>query len=120
MTTEKEIIFHHVRNSTSILTYTGLNFLIDPFLTPKGYYPGFEMCPTLEGKKTRIPLKDLPMPIEEITKDLEAVLVSHSHYDHWDEYTAKFIPKYIPIFVQNSGDKKLISGFFVLFNFSEK
>lgn len=108
MATEKKIIFHHVRNCTSILTYTGLNFLIDPFFTPKGYYPGFEMCPTLEGKKTRTPLKDLSMPIEEILKDIEAVFVTHTHADHWDEYTAKFIPKYIPIFVQNAADKKLI------------
>ena len=66
------------------------------------------MCPTLEGKKTRIPLKDLSMPIEEILKDIEAVFVTHTHVDHWDEYTAKFIPKYIPIFVQNAADKKLI------------
>ena len=66
------------------------------------------MCPTLEGKKTRTPLKDLSMPIEEILKDIEAVFVTHTHVDHWDEYTAKFIPKYIPIFVQNAADKKLI------------
>ena len=66
------------------------------------------MCPTLEGKKTRTPLKDLSMPIEEILKDIEAIFVTHTHVDHWDEYIAKFIPKYIPIFVQNAADKKLI------------
>ena len=66
------------------------------------------MCPTLEGKKTRTPLKDLSMPIEEILKDIEAVFVTYTHVDHWDEYTAKFIPKYIPIFVQNAADEKLI------------
>ena len=48
------------------------------------------------------------MSIEEILKDIEAVFVTHTHADHWDEYTAKFIPKYIPIFVQNAADKKLI------------
>ena len=108
MTTETEIIFHHIRNSTSVLTYTGLRFLIDPWFTPKGFYPGFEMCPTLEGKRTRTPLKDLSTPIEEIMKDIEAILVTHTHNDHWDEYTAKYIPKYIPIYVQNAADKKLI------------
>ena len=46
-----EIIFHHIRNCTEKLTYCGMNFLIDPFFTPKGYYPGFEMCPSKEQKK---------------------------------------------------------------------
>ena len=55
------------------------------------------MCPTLEQKKTRLPLVDIPVPVEEIIKDLEAVIITHMHVDHWDDYTAKLIPKYIPI-----------------------
>ena len=47
MATENQIIFQQIRNSTNKLTYSGLNILIDPFLTPKGYYPGFEMAPTV-------------------------------------------------------------------------
>ena len=61
--------------------------------------------PTLEQKKKRLPLVDLPIPIEEIVKDLDAVIVTHTHVDHWDEFAAKAIPKYIPIFVQNGSDK---------------
>ena len=110
MSTQNEIIFHQIRNCTTKLTYSGLNILIDPFFTPKGYYPGFELAPTVEMKKIRIPLNDLPISIEEILKDLDACIITHTHADHWDEYTAKFIPKYIPIFVQNSRDKKLISS----------
>ena len=53
-------------------------------------------------------MADLPLPIEEIVKDIDACIVSHLHFDHWDEYTAKYIPKYIPIFVQNREDKKRI------------
>ena len=30
-----QIIFHHIRNATSKLTYTGLNILVDPFFAPK-------------------------------------------------------------------------------------
>ena len=37
-----------------------------------------------------------------------AIIITHTHIDHWDDYTAKFIPKYIPIFVQNASDKKLV------------
>ena len=104
------IIFHHIRNATSKLSYNGLNILVDPFFTPKGYYPGFELSPTLEMKKTRIPLVDLPLSIEDIIKDIDAVIISHLHFDHWDEYTAKYIPKNIPIFVQDAGDKKTIQA----------
>ena len=46
-----QIVFHHIRNATSKLSYSGLNLLIDPFFTPKEYYPGFELGPTLEIKK---------------------------------------------------------------------
>ena len=53
---------------------------------------------------------DLPISIEEIIKDIDAVIISHLHYDHWDDYTAKYIPKYIPIFVQNAADKKRIQA----------
>ena len=105
-----EIIFQHIRNCTAKITYSGLNILVDPFFTPKGYYPGLEFCATLEEKKTRLPLVDLPIKIEDILKDLEAIIVTHTHMDHWDEYTAKLIPKFIPIFVQNAGDKKLIES----------
>ena len=104
------IIFHHIRNSTSKLSYNGIKILVDPFFAPKEYYPGFEMGPTLEIKRKRIPLVDLPISIEEIIKDIDAVIISHLHYDHWDDYTAKYIPKNIPIFVQNAADKKRIQA----------
>ena len=107
---DKQIKMHHIRNCTEKLFYSGLVILVDPFFTPKGYYPGFELCPTLEGKKTRIPLVDLKVPIDEIIKDIDAIIVTHTHNDHWDEYTSKYIPKFVPIFVQNISDKKLIQS----------
>ena len=104
----ESITFHHIRNSTSKISYNGIKILVDPFLTPKGYYPGLEIAPTLEGKKTRVPLVDLPLSIKEIIKDIDAIIITHLHFDHWDDYTANIIPKYIPIFVQNASDKKQI------------
>ena len=52
-----EIIFQHIRNCTAKVTYSGLNILVDPFFTPKGYYPGLEFCLKVEEKKTRVPLE---------------------------------------------------------------
>ena len=69
---------------------------------------GFDMAPKPELKKMRLPLNDLPMTVEEIIKDIDAVIITHTHSDHWDEHAAKAIPKNIPIFVQDAADKKVV------------
>ena len=53
---------------------------------------------------------DLPLSIKEIIKGIDAVIVTHLHEDHWDECASKSIPKNIPIFVQNTEDKKIIQS----------
>ena len=78
----KKIIFHHIRNATSKITYNGIIILVDPFLVPKEYCPGFQGCPTLEQKKKRVPLVELPLSIDEVIKNIEAVVITHTHYDH--------------------------------------
>ena len=60
-------------------------------LSPKAYYPGFENAPTLEQKRQRVPLVDLPIPMGEILKNLDAVIITHTHVDHWDECAAKVL-----------------------------
>ena len=68
MSKKNEIIFHQIRNCTTKLTYNGVNILIDPFLVPKGFYPGLDIAPTPEQKKIRVPMNDLPISINEILK----------------------------------------------------
>ena len=34
--------FQHIRNATAKINYAGVSFLLDPYLAPKGKYPGFE------------------------------------------------------------------------------
>ena len=102
------IKMHHIRNCTEKLFYAGVTILVDPFFAPKGHYPAFDLAPTPETRKARGPLTDLKVPIDEIIKDIDAIIITHTHLDHWDEYTANYIPKNIPIFVQNISDKKLI------------
>ena len=110
MSKKNDIIFHQIRNCTTKLTYNGVNILIDPFLVPKGFYPGLDIAPTPEQKKIRVPMNDLPISINEILKGIQAVIITHTHIDHWDDYAVKYIPKNTPIFVQNPGDKQLISS----------
>ena len=106
----KPITFQQIRNATGRIVYNGLTILVDPILCPKGEYPGFELATSPERKKMRNPLIELPVPVEEVLKDLDAVILTHTHLDHWEAYAAKLIPKYIPIFVQHAADKKLVQS----------
>lgn len=100
-----EVSFEHIRNATSKLNYGGTTILVDPFLAPKGYYPGFEGT---FNSELRNPLIELPSSIENILKNVDAVIVTHTHLDHWDDFAIENLEKSLPIFVQNSDDQKLI------------
>lgn len=93
-----------IRNATQVIEYAGKKFLIDPFLAPKGMYPGFEG--TVNSHLSN-PLVELPMAIEKII-DVDAVLLTHTHPDHWDETAVSSIPKDKLIFVQHEGDEKIV------------
>lgn len=95
-----EVGFQLVRNATIKLDYAGTTFLIDPMLAEKGRYPGFEG--TLNSH-LRNPLVDLPMPVADTIK-ADAVVITHTHLDHWDDVAKQLLPKSIPIFVQNEQD----------------
>jgi len=99
------ISYQHIRNAAGKIFYAGNIFLVDPFLAEKEFYPGFEG--TLNSEK-RIPLIDLPESIEDVVKDIDAVILTHTHLDHWDEAAQKILPKDIPFFVQNAGDARII------------
>ena len=113
------IKFEHIRNATSKITYKGITFLIDPMLAPKDAYPGFEGT---YNNHLRFPLVDLPNSIMEILKDVDAIIVTHTHLDHWDNYAVENIRKDIPIFVQNKKDYNIIKeqGFKDIFILEEE
>lgn len=92
--------FTQVRNATIKIEYASKKFLIDPMLAEKGAYPGFKG--TANSHKFN-PLVDLPFSINEIL-DVDAVIVTHTHPDHWDEAARKLVPKNMLIFAQNEED----------------
>ena len=104
----KNIIYQQIRNATVKIKYHGLTFLVDPYLVPKGASGCFSIAPKPEMKKIKNPMNDLPFPIAEIIKGVDAVIVTHTHGDHWDEDASKNIPTNIPIFVQNELEKNII------------
>lgn len=93
-----------IRNATVIIDYAGKRFLVDPMLSPKGAFPAF---PGTVNDHLSNPLVELPIPIEEIV-DVDAVIVTHTHEDHWDETAAQQVPKNKPLFAQNERDAEAI------------
>lgn len=95
----------HIRNATARIDYAGTTFLIDPMLAPKGSYPGFEGTVNSE---LRNPLTDLPSSIDQVLDGVDAVIVTHTHLDHWDDTAQQRIPKSLPMLVQHEADAKLL------------
>ncbi|GIP16142.1 UPF0173 protein YddR [Paenibacillus montaniterrae] len=96
-----------IRNATLMVQYARKRFLVDPFLAEKGAYPPF---PNSLRQDQNNPLLDLPVSIDDIITDLDAVIVTHLHLDHWDEAAKELLPKEIKMFVQNEEDATEIKG----------
>jgi L-ascorbate metabolism protein UlaG (beta-lactamase superfamily) len=95
---------HQIRNATLVIEYAGKKFLIDPFLAEKGTYPPF---PNSARQDQKNPLVNLPISINYII-DVDAVIVTHLHLDHWDDVAKEALPKDIKLFTQNEEDAKEI------------
>lgn len=103
--TSKVTHIQEIRNATIKVTYADTTFLIDPMFAKKGSYEGF---PDTHRSYLRNPLVDLPVKPEMILEDVDAVIVTHTHLDHWDDAAQTAISKNIPLFVQNKEDQKVI------------
>lgn len=96
-----------IRNATLKLQYAGRTFLVDPMLGAKGAYPGFKGT---YNQHLRNPLVELPIPAAEVMRGVDAVVVTHTHLDHWDGGEHAFVPKDLPIFVQHQADAEQVRG----------
>lgn len=87
-------------NATLRLEYAGHLILIDPFFAPKHSRDPFV------GKE-RNPTVKLPLSPEEIMQNIELLIVSHLHSDHFDPLAQELLPKNLPLICQ-SGDEPTI------------
>lgn len=79
-----------IRSATLKLRYAGRTYLIDPWLAAKGSGRNYS-----GGGPS--PLVDLPMTVEQIVGDVDTVIVSHLHSDHFDEAARAALPRDIPL-----------------------
>ncbi|MEE4569892.1 MBL fold metallo-hydrolase [Paenibacillus polymyxa] len=94
-----------IRNATIIVEYAGKKFLVDPMLSDKGSLPPF---PNSARQDQNNPLIELPVSIDSLVKDIDAVIVTHLHLDHWDDAAKAALPKGIKLFSQNEEDAAAI------------
>ncbi|WP_046215957.1 MBL fold metallo-hydrolase [Paenibacillus wulumuqiensis] len=93
-----------IRNATLVIEYAGRKLLVDPFLAEQGVYPPF---PNSLRQDQMNPLVGLPVAAEDII-DVDAVIVTHLHLDHYDEAAKQLLPKDIKMFVQNEEDAAVV------------
>jgi L-ascorbate metabolism protein UlaG (beta-lactamase superfamily) len=91
-----------IRNATLKLTYNGSVILIDPYLADKDAYD------PLVGK-ARNPMVALPFPAEAVIEQVDLVMVSHLHRDHFDQAAWDLLPKSLPLYCQPGNDEVIRS-----------
>ncbi|MGJ3239217.1 MAG: MBL fold metallo-hydrolase [Anaerolineae bacterium] len=89
-----------IRNATLRLSYHNQTLLIDPFFAPK------DAGDPLVGN-ARNPMVDLPLSIEDILHDVDLVIISHLHFDHFDPVAQAHLPKDLPILCQPGDEDKI-------------
>ena len=53
----------------------------------------------------RSPLVDLPCPVEEVIADIDGIVVTHVHPDHFEQKTAALLDHTLPVYAQNEADR---------------
>jgi L-ascorbate metabolism protein UlaG (beta-lactamase superfamily) len=90
-----------IRNATLRLDYGGQRFLIDPMLSVRNAIRPMGDSPE------RNPTVELPVSVDEVLADVDTVLVSHLHPDHWDDAATGLVPRTLPMVCQPGDEEKL-------------
>lgn len=81
------------RNATLKINYAGKTFLLDPMFSDKGALPSFAGI-------SQNPTVGLPFAIDTLLQNIDYIVVSHTHPDHFDTVAATTLAPYIPVLIQ--------------------
>ena len=98
-----------VRHATLLLDYANMRLLVDPMLSDAGAMAAIQNSPQPRPN----PLVALPMPVEQVLDGVHAVVVTHTHRDHWDDAAIQLVPKDLLLFCQPEDLAKMESTHFV-------
>ena len=94
--------FIQVRHATCIIELDDMRFLIDPILYKKGIFD-----PIKDGIDQKNPLIDLSFD-ESMLENVDTILLTHLHYDHFDPEILKYNKKNIPVICSIKYKEKLL------------
>jgi L-ascorbate metabolism protein UlaG (beta-lactamase superfamily) len=85
-----------IRHATHLISYKGVKFLLDPMFSEQGT---LAPVPNAPNQHLNNPLSSLPVNLEKLV-DIDAIIVTHSHRDHFDDSAISSLPKNLPLFCQ--------------------
>lgn len=91
-----------IRHATLVVEYGGQTFLVDPMLDDAGARPPIENSPNRRNN----PVVPLPFRAEEVGTGVDALLVTHTHSDHWDAKASLLLKKHLPLLCQPEDEAK--------------
>ncbi|WP_296704999.1 MBL fold metallo-hydrolase [Algoriphagus sp.] len=97
-----------LRHATLIIEINGKKLLIDPMLSEKDAMNPIPNC----GNEIRIPMVEFPIPKSEINtmlSEMDAIVITHLHRDHWDNPAKDLIPKNKLIFCPPNVKETLVN-----------
>jgi Predicted Zn-dependent hydrolases of the beta-lactamase fold len=98
------------RHATCLITFNHKKILLDPMLSPAGTLEAIAGVPN----PSKNPLTNLPdtVMMAELLSRLDAILITHTHRDHFDAAAMELLPKDIAVFCQpRDADKIKKAGF---------
>lgn len=91
-----------LRHATMIICFNGMKILVDPMLSPAGSMPPIQNS----ADSRRNPLVEMPSDMGSL-EEMDAVLLTHTHRDHFDDTAARLLPRDIPLICQPEDEVKL-------------
>jgi len=85
-----------LRHATCIIRYGGKTLLLDPMFSSAAAMPAIARTPNPRPN----PLVPLAVTPSSFLASIDATLVSHTHFDHWDTPARDLLPKRRTVFVQ--------------------
>jgi len=104
-----------VRHATMVVHFNGKRILVDPVLSPKGAMPPI----VNSADQRRNPLVQIPESIGEL-HNADAVLLTHTHRDHFDDAAVSQLSKNTIVFCQPEDGEKLAKlGFTTVYSIEQ-